>query len=80
VLIFDNFPDRERADAFAAFVELDTGLAATVYDDADEARAADPFPFELVPPVVHVEVPDDEAEVAELDLLVLDYGGKFAGT
>ena len=45
-LIFDQFPDMARAGAFA---DRFGGLASVVrLDDVD------PFPFELVPPVVYV--------------------------
>lgn len=77
MLIFDKFPTRQAADEFAADVTRDFQLKTEVFDDADEAWSADPGPYELTAPVVHVQRCDDEAPVVER---VESFGGDFVGT
>lgn len=79
-MIFDRFPSRDAANRFAGETESRYGLAATVWDTAAEAAAADLFPYELVAPVVLVARSDDEAEEAAIEASVTAYGGTFAGT
>ena len=60
MLIFDGFPDEHDARRFiAAARKLEPELDGRMYLDAAEAHAADPFPYVLQPPIVHLERPDD---------------------
>ena len=79
MLIFDGFPTPEQAHQFAEDVTHRFRLEATVYDNADDAFAADPFPFELTAPVVHVERTEDDREF-DVQAFVAEFGGHFAGT
>jgi hypothetical protein len=90
MLNFDGFQSRERAEAFAAAVEKRTGRKATVYDSQAESFEVDYFPLYLEPPIVLVERFDDwstedelKANVQaekEVEALVEEFGGTFAGT
>jgi hypothetical protein len=83
-MIFDSFPTLGEAEAFAGKVSEMVGLDADAH--AERRDDIDPFPFELVAPVVYVERPDygdDEREVADERLvrsMVDRYHGRFAGT
>src|SRR5690348_7069081 len=77
MLIFDKFPTRQAADDFAADVARDFQLKTEVYDDSEEAFAADPGSYNLTAPVVHVERCDDEDPILER---VEVFGGEFVGT
>jgi hypothetical protein len=83
MLIFHGFPERASAEAFAERV-LDQypDRSVRVYDSQDEANAADPFPWELQTPIVHVSRTEDEdkAEETAIEDLAVDFGGVFAGT
>lgn len=80
MLIFDRFPTLAAAEAFAERVAGDYDrLEAFVYEHEQEAFSADPFPFELTPPIVHVDRAGVEAELA-LEQLVELYGGCLAGS
>lgn len=80
MLIFDQFATRGLAEQFAATVRTKFGLEAIIYDDVDKANEADPFPFPLVPPIVHVERPEDETVEREVQKFVRSYDGIFVGT
>lgn len=80
MLIFDRFPDRGSAAAFAAGVFNAHGLAACVFASVDDAQAADPIPVELTPPIVHVMRSDDTDLEAAVVAMVDGYGGTFQGT
>lgn len=86
MLIFDQFPDRQKADDFAQRVQtVYPHRTAYVYDSADEANKVDLYPFSLKAPVVHVSRTykfdsDDIAEETAIEELVLEYGGNWAGT
>lgn len=55
-LIFDRFPSPDAAAVFMAAVhELEPELDRQVFGTVAESDAHDPFPFELTPPIVHVE-------------------------
>jgi len=80
--IFDNFPDRAAADAFANDVRcLGPWFAQSMTFDK-RRDDLDPFPFELVPPVVYVDrnSDDDTEQEAWLEALARERGGKYAGT
>ena len=79
MLIFDRFPSRDKAEAFASAVTQRDGLSATVYDSQDESNAVDPFPFQLHPPIVLVERSLPSIEQA-LEKWVSVFGGQVAGT
>ncbi len=55
MLIFDSFPNRRQAERFARAATAAFGRKAFVFDNVDEAQAADPIPAQLVAPIVHVE-------------------------
>jgi hypothetical protein len=78
-MIFDRFATREQALAFAKEVGGEHDLEVRVFDNALEALEVDPFPYELNPPIVHVERADPVLEL-ELEALVVAFGGTFAGT
>ena len=67
MMIFDTFPTRERAVAFAAAVADRLDLAATVCGRDEGADA----------PAVRVQQTLDGREF-ELELLALGYGGRVA--
>jgi hypothetical protein len=78
-MIFDRFPTRDHASAFARHVAATYDLNVRVFDSAREAAEADYFPFELTAPVVLVDR-SDELEERPIEESVLAYGGTFAGT
>lgn len=79
-MIFHRFPNVEEATMFMSAVVTDHGLTCSIYATASAAQEADPFPGELVPPIVHVERHDGRETEAEVEALVSAYGGRFAGT
>lgn len=79
MLIFDSFPSVLKAETFADHVRMKHGLSANVYDSQEESNAVDPFPFELVAPIVLIERTEEKKE-KEVVLLVVAFDGKFAGT
>ena len=76
-LIFDGFRSEGDARAFIHGVGETWHLDAQLFHSAAEAMAHDPFPWQLEPPIVHVERAGLEVErkVAEL---ALRFGGVFA--
>jgi hypothetical protein len=85
-LIFDSFPTMERAHAFQAEVKKRFNLDGQVFADAAEAFDHDPFPYEMKPPVVHIDRPGLRTTAIpftieqHIERLVEDYGGIFLGT
>lgn len=80
-LIFDKFPNRAQAEAFGAYVTLRFARVVRVFDTQTEADEHDPFPFYLVPPIVHVERTHDGFQLEdEIERSVAQFGGSFAGT
>lgn len=85
-MIFDSFPDRDAAERFAAGVKRIHNREAVVFDTVAESDAHDVFPFDLTPPIVHVErlypIWDEKNMEAEqaIEQLVQEFGGEFAGT
>lgn len=59
-LIFDSFPNMERAQAFATAVKERYGLDGQVFSDPDKAAEHDWFPWVQVPPIVHIDRIDYE--------------------
>lgn len=83
MLIFDRFPSTERATEFVAAVKDRYALDGEVYASQDESDAADPFPFELTPPIALIERPPLTAPrklEAEIENFVQGFDGVFAGT
>lgn len=80
MLIFDRFPNRVKAEAFAAQISKMFGHDASVYDSQEESNAVDPFPFVLTPPIVLVERKHDNQNETEIVEMVKTFSGKFAGT
>lgn len=83
--IFDRFPAEQNARDFIGRVEIDhPGIGGLLFTDEAEAFEHDPFPFELVPPIVHIDRPDDpDADqdlCNELCQLVDEFNGAYAGT
>ena len=79
MMIFDGFDSLKSARRFAAHAASTFGLSVNVYEDADDAHAADPFPWVLTAPVVHVERTDDTTET-RLAHAVARFSGVYAGT
>lgn len=79
MLIFDSFPDKEKAKEFVCAVRTKHGLKGTVHNNQDESNAIDPFPFELYPPIVLIDRADQQVERV-VEKLVVEFGGSFAGT
>lgn len=80
MLIFDSFASMEDAERFAAAIASEFSRETRVYGDENAAFDADPFPFLLRPPIVHVERTEDYEIEDEILPLVGAFGGKFAGT
>lgn len=74
MLIFHKFPNTDAAQAFAA-----THDGSVVCADQDESDKVDPFPLELVPPIVLVPRASSKKE-EEIEDSVSPFGGEFAGT
>lgn len=79
MMIFDNFPSAEQAHEFAKTVVVKFGLDSTVYNSVEQAQEADPFPYVLIAPVVHVERSTEKVE-QRVEALVGLFGGEYAGT
>jgi hypothetical protein len=81
MLIFDGFGSRKKAEDYAKTVKEKYKRSAMVYDSQEQSNAVDPFPFHLSPPIVLVERLEigDELE-DEIENLVQEFGGTFAGT
>jgi hypothetical protein len=81
MLIFDGFPSRVKAEAYATCVTDKYKRSATVYDTQEQSDAVDPFPFRLVSPIVLVERHEigDEQE-QQIEEMVQNFDGRFAGT
>lgn len=80
MLIFDRFPTLAAAEAFAEYVgRVAPELETQVYESVRESDTAVVFPFELEPPIVHVDRAGAELE-RQLEDLVESFGGRFAGT
>ncbi len=80
MLIFDSFATVELAKQFARHVETDFGSKALVFDSQEESNKVDPFPFELLPPIVLVERDDQYSGEKPIETSVVQFGGTFAGT
>ena len=80
MLIFDSFPTRTAAILFAAAIATEHELDVAVYGSNAAAQAVDPFPGELVPPIVHVERDDNDRAEAVIEAMVETFGGVFRGT
>lgn len=84
MLIFDGFPTREHARAFACQADAVYHRWAVVFDSQEESDAVDPFPYELVPPIVLVEREEmPERNLQEEDAIArmaVNFSGRFAGT
>jgi len=79
MLVFHEFPSLQHAEAFARSVTEQEKLPASFHATQGESNAVDPFPFELVPPIVLVGRGKFAIEEA-IKVRVEDFGGEFAGT
>ena len=79
-LIFDGFPNKATAEAFAHHVEVTFGRPAQVFDTQEDSNRVDPFLFELQPPIVLVERDDDLAREQAIECLVENFDGEYVGT
>jgi hypothetical protein len=79
-MIFDQFADLETARAFAASVGNLYRVECPVFENRDDSDAADPFPFGLAPPIVHVPRMDARAEERVQQMARTTYGAMYAGT
>ena len=84
MIIFHQFPSTETAEAFVIAVREQFALEGSVHATQDEANIIDPFPFQLIPPIVLIERADDiddENDLErEVEAAVAAFGGEFAGT
>lgn len=80
MMIFDNFPARKDAEAFAAHVKAEFGRDATVYDSQADSNKVDVFPFRLEPPIVLVQRLDDHDGEDDVEESAVRFKGQFAGT
>lgn len=81
MLIFDHFENERKAVEFAQAVrakypKLECHCHAAWWDAYD----CDPFPFDLEPPIVHVERSEISGVEDNVMTLVSQFGGTFAGT
>jgi hypothetical protein len=77
-MIFDNFPNIERARAFQHEVKERFDLDGAVFIDPVAAHEHDPFPWRQIPPVVHIDRADHDGIEKEVEDLVNEFGGAFA--
>lgn len=81
MLIFDGFPTRKHAEDFAKEINTKFNRKCYIHDTIEDAQAADPFPFQLTPPIVHIERDyDNFAHETAIEVTVKQYKGTFAGT
>lgn len=86
MLIFDRFPSEQRAKDFASAVEREFKLKTSFFMDQDKSNEVDPFPFQLVPPIILVDRPVNAKGEIDFDLeakveqSVTQFDGTFAGT
>ncbi len=83
--ILDSFKTEQDARSFMRRVkELHPEIDCQLFMDAREAHNHDVFPWVQIPPVVHVDRmehgDEDLALGAELEELVEDFTGVYAGT
>lgn len=79
-LIFDKFSAKDDARSFAEFVKDNYDLDTTIFDSQIESDRADPFPYKLEPPIVHVPRLDDLDKEQSIIDSVEQFGGTWAGT
>lgn len=85
-MIFDGFPTRADAEAFASHVKEEFGREATVHDSQEESDEEDEFPFELTPPIVLVDRRYSSKGrlrsngEGRIERRVEKFNGRFAGT
>lgn len=81
MLIYDSFPSRAKAEAFAKRTALEFGRETHICDSQEQSDKIDPFPFALYPPIVLVERDYDAfSHERMIDTKAAKFGGKFAGT
>ena len=84
MLIFDKFPSEKHAEKFANFTREVFNRETRVFLSQDESDKYDPFPCELVPPIVIVERERDVEKRGKdeklLEALVIKFSGVFEGT
>jgi hypothetical protein len=80
MLVFDRFPTRERAEAFASAVTERFSKRATVHDTEEEAMRVDLYIWGMEPWIVLVERDDEFRDEDEIVELVRAFGGTYEGT
>lgn len=90
MLIFHRFRSVKQARAFMKEVEERFKRKTYFFSSQESSDESDEFPYVLRPPIVHVERRDwlddprvmdrDSDEEAEVEDLVGQFGGVFAGT
>jgi hypothetical protein len=88
-MIFDQFANRQKAEDFVRAVKKDYGLEGQIFDNEEAAYEHDWFPFPLLPPIVHIDRPENFDRFSRDDCLRIEteveglgglFGGTFAGT
>ena len=80
-LIFDRFKTELDARSFMEQVrKIYPDAECQLSMDSMKAHDHDVFPWVQIPPVVHVDRPEDGEDEQVLEALVEDFNGVFAGT
>lgn len=80
MMIFDSFPDLRNAESFAEEAQKLTDEPSIVCHTQEDFARHDVFPWELRFPVVLVPRLDSIEAEREIELLVVEFDGEFAGT
>lgn len=80
MLIFDRFPSLSEAESFASAAQEQTGDPSIIVNNLEEFEKYDVFPWELEYPAVLVPRLISVEEEEDIELLVVEFGGEFAGT
>ena len=80
MMIFDRFPSLGAAEEFAQSATEQTAETAIICQGQEEFDKHDVFPWELRFPVVLVPRLDTIEAEADIQALVDEFGGEFAGT
>ena len=75
-----GFTEMDRAEAFVAQVKERFGLDGQTFDDEEESYKHAQYPFELTPPVAHINRTCDDDVRDQVGALAISFGGKFIGT
>lgn len=80
MMIFDRFQMPDKAESFATAAQELTGEPSIICRTQEEFDIHDVFPWELDFPVVLVPRLDSTETEAEVESLVEEFDGEFAGT